>query len=350
MTQSTIYEIMYSCCCGELLAFVTQAITTRQKFENFHASLLGQFILSRQMSQLRAEKYERVQFEGEPFATYVQSIRDSALVLRIKENEKQVMERVVEGIMPVQQARFVFQAPLTYFLQLEKLAIVDRNIAYADQSRAAQPAEVTIGATELLPEPENPRYSHARTSQSLMSGKSFVCYYCQKPGHTQKMCFLQLSQLHKPVRPVAKSLPQLGIRCRKIAGVVTTLAPSIRTQVGKLCLTALLDSGSIRSLISLELFQQMRRADPNISLMGTDCTCVTASGQGLEIVGQVKVPLKIQGFLWSWGFLVSKILRSQPILGADFIAKTKIVLELGSSRCYFAFAPSVYEVQSKIKT
>jgi hypothetical protein len=86
----------------------------------------------------------------------------------------------------------------------------------------------------------------------------------------------------------------------------------------------------------------MRLADPNISLMGTDCTCVTASGQSLEIVGQVKVPLKIQGISWSRGFLVNKKLKSQPILGADFIAKTKLVLELGSGRCYFPSAPSVY--------
>jgi len=71
-----------------IVGHVTQAITTRQKFGNFHANLLGQFVPSRQMSQLRAERYERVQFEGEPFATYVQSIRDAELVLRIKENEK----------------------------------------------------------------------------------------------------------------------------------------------------------------------------------------------------------------------------------------------------------------------
>jgi len=39
-------------------------------------------------------------------------------------------------------------------------------------------------------------------------------------------------------------------------------------------------------------------------------------------------------------FMVSRRLRSQPILGADFISKTKMVLELGRQMCYFAFAPS----------
>ena len=185
------------------------------------------------MSKMRAEMYERVQFEGEPFTTYVQSLRDAALVLRIKENEKHVVERIVEGNAPIQRARFVFQAPPASFLQLEKLAM-DRNIAYADQSRAARPAGVKIGAIEWPLEPENPRYSHVRTSQSPMSGKFVVCYNCRKPGHTQKMCFLRLSQLRKPARHVAKSQPGLRIRCRQITGVVTSLARSIRTQVGKL--------------------------------------------------------------------------------------------------------------------
>jgi len=70
-------------------------------------------------------------------------------------------------------------------------------------------------------------------------------------------------------------------------------------------------------------------------------TCVTASGQSLEIVGKVKVPLNIHGFPWTWMFLVSRRLKIQPILGANFISKIKMVLELGRQRCYFVFAPSV---------
>jgi len=71
------------------------------------------------MSQLRAERYKRLQFEGEPFATYVQSTGDAALVLRIMQNEKNVVERIVEGIRPIQSARFVFQSAPASFLQLK---------------------------------------------------------------------------------------------------------------------------------------------------------------------------------------------------------------------------------------
>jgi hypothetical protein len=43
--------------------------------------------------------------------------------------------------------------------------------------------------------------------------------------------------------------------------------------------------------------------------------------------------LKCHGFSWTWIFMVSRRLRSQPILGADFISKTKMVLELGRQMC-----------------
>ena len=59
------------------------------------------------------------------------------------------MERVVEGLTPTQHARFVFQPQPSSFQQLERLAIVDRNIAYADRSRAKPVLEVMIAVVEL---------------------------------------------------------------------------------------------------------------------------------------------------------------------------------------------------------
>ena len=83
----------------------------RENFENFHAKSLGHFIPLREMSQSRIARYERVQWEGEQFSTYVKAIKDAALVLRIDESEVRVVERVVEGLTPTQRTRFVFQPP-----------------------------------------------------------------------------------------------------------------------------------------------------------------------------------------------------------------------------------------------
>jgi hypothetical protein len=54
------------------------------------------------------------------------------------------------------------------------------------------------------------------------------------------------------------------------------------------------------------------------------------------------VTRKIKGLSWYWTFLVSKRIQGPPILGVDFIYRTNLVLELGSERCYFRFAPVVY--------
>lgn len=108
MTESTIYEIIHPYCRSDVVALVTNAVTAMESFEIIQAQLLGQIIPSRYISQLRAERYERAQFDGESITTYVQSIRDAALVLRISEDEAQVVERIVEGLTPTQRAHFVF--------------------------------------------------------------------------------------------------------------------------------------------------------------------------------------------------------------------------------------------------
>jgi hypothetical protein len=95
----------------------------------------------------------------------------------------------------------------------------------------------------------------------------------------------------------------------------------------------------VRSLISFDHFQQLCRADPNLQLISRFRVC-NIVGQNLEIVGQFEVTFKIQEFSWSWVFLVSRRLWGQLILGADFVSKSKMVLELRKSKCHFDFVPS----------
>jgi len=158
----------------------------------------------RDISRLGVERYERVQFEWVSIATYVQSIGDAALVLHISENEAQVVERIVEGLTRNQRARFVFQAPSSSLLQLEKLAGLDR-IAYADQTRTIQPTAVTVGVGESHSKLWNSRRVHAQSLPTARPGEPVVCFYCQKPRHIQKRCFLRLAQLRKQEQPAATS-------------------------------------------------------------------------------------------------------------------------------------------------
>jgi hypothetical protein len=74
-----------------------QTLSARESFDTFHEHLLKQFIPARQLSQLPVEGYERVQAHNESLGSYIQSVREAALVLRIQETELQVVERILEG-------------------------------------------------------------------------------------------------------------------------------------------------------------------------------------------------------------------------------------------------------------
>jgi hypothetical protein len=121
--------------------------------------------------------------EDEHFSTYVQAIKDAALVLCINESENQVVERVVEGLTPTQHAPFIFQTPPSSFRQLERLAIVDRNIAYADRSRTDTASEVTIAVVGSSIESGKPGGSGNKISQEPRQRKAVVCFYCRGLGH-----------------------------------------------------------------------------------------------------------------------------------------------------------------------
>ncbi|KAG8300476.1 hypothetical protein J6590_075052 [Homalodisca vitripennis] len=98
------------------------------------------------------------------------------------------------------------------------------------------------------------------------------------------------------------SLAALGVR----AGC--SICPRVDVLVGDVNRKALVDSGSARSLISLRFSQEL-----------------SASG----LIRQV------------WRFLVAGELCFPFILGADFIRRTGMILDLGNGRCFFRFSRRV---------
>jgi hypothetical protein len=129
------YKILYPYCRGEVLQILSQVKTTGVSFDVLLEQLLSRFILTRQLSQLRVERYERVQGMHESLAQYVQDIREAALLLRIAETETQMVQRIVDGFNPSQLTRSVFQSLLPNINDLEQLIVLDRNRRFADQMR-----------------------------------------------------------------------------------------------------------------------------------------------------------------------------------------------------------------------
>jgi hypothetical protein len=186
-----LFEILYPYCRGELLACVIQAIADNESFETFHEKLIKRFVASRQFSLLRRELYERVQRTDESLDHYVRSIREAATALLIKENEAEVVARIVEGLHPNQRARLVFQAPPSTFRQLEQMTIVDRNIAFADQMRTSPAGQSTVNAVLQRPRRFFNQHRTLPVTQVTSSGNQPLCYYCGKPGHFQRNCQLR---------------------------------------------------------------------------------------------------------------------------------------------------------------
>jgi hypothetical protein len=88
-------------------------------------------------------------------------------VLRINKNEAQLFEQIIEGLTPTQHARFVFQAAFSTFLLLKHLAVLDRNIAYADQVRNLRSTNVTVSAFESDPKAWNSMTSPAHSPTTI---------------------------------------------------------------------------------------------------------------------------------------------------------------------------------------
>jgi len=193
-----ISELLYPYCRGELLTCLNQALEEREQFDHFHARLLHHFIPARQLSILRMEKYERVQGEQESLAMYVQAVRDAALVLQITECEAEVVARIVQGLNPTQRARFVFQAPPSTFAQLEQLAVVDRNVIYADSTKANRSVAVKPSETRLTT--ATVMHSQRRVNKSHASGKQIICFSCGKPGHIQRNCYVRSAHRQNQAR------------------------------------------------------------------------------------------------------------------------------------------------------
>ena len=195
--EPMLFQLLYPYCRGELLACLGQAIASHESFDVLHERLLRRFIPRRQLSQLRMEYYDRVQGEAESLDQYVRAIKDAATALLIKEDESDVVARIVEGLNPSQRARLVFQAPPSTFLQLEQLGTVDRNITFADNTRKASAAPPAANAGSQRHQRPFNKQQQFTVNKSSKSGNQVVCFHCGKPGHIQSNCFLRSSSKPK---------------------------------------------------------------------------------------------------------------------------------------------------------
>ena len=96
---------------------------------------------------------------------------------------------------------------------------------------------------------------------------------------------------------------------------------------GKVC-NAMLDSGSTVSLIVQSFLE--RRSE--VALNSAKQVLLTASGNRMDSIGEVDLPIKIGKFCCSQRFVVVSSLIESCILGVDFLVLHRVALDFSSKR------------------
>lgn len=118
--------------------------------------------------------------------------------------------------------------------------------------------------------------------------------------------------------------------------------PYIDVDFGSVAISALLDSGAMRSILSKKLFEKLLLHKLVKRVQNTKIQCVTATKQNVSIDCCATVKVKIEGFSWYIPFLVSDDVGLDVILGVDVIEKTGMVIDLKDKIFYFKFYKNHY--------
>jgi hypothetical protein len=98
------------------------------------------------------------------------------------------------------------------------------------------------------------------------------------------------------------------------------LCPYLVFTLGGIMVRGLVDTGSVKSLISGKLYQRLLEGNLVKGEEPSSFQCWTASRTALSISRVVSLQMKLEGFSWTWSFLVAENLALECILGADFVA------------------------------
>ena len=121
----------------------------------------------------------------------------------------------------------------------------------------------------------------------------------------------------------------------KIQAITKSFVPYIKIGLQDLEHRALLDSGSVSSIINFKTFKNL-----NLALSPSEIKFYSATAQPVNIIGAVDCKVRIDRYTWKHTFLVSNNITSDVVLGADFITHSRLLIDLSSRMIYFGFDPS----------
>ena len=96
----------------------------------------------------------------------------------------------------------------------------------------------------------------------------------------------------------------------------------IRVQIQHKSISALIDTGAIRSLISDKMARNLHLEILPLQ-PGDNRRLVTANGSLMKVIGRTSVELKINGLTITYDFLILPNITQDLILGIDFLTDNK---------------------------
>ena len=175
-----------------------------------------------------------------------------------------------------------------------------------------------------------------------------VCFYCGITGHVIGVCKKRKrdqatnnsqSQLRhsRPPMKYKKSTRARKVKpdtINKIVAKTKSFVPYIEVSIHDFLTCALVDSGSVTSILSSKIFSKL-----NLKLTPSHMKCVSATEQPIKILGEFECKIKVDRYSWRHKFLVADKISAQLILGADFIKKTRLLIDLSQDQIFFSFDP-----------
>jgi hypothetical protein len=114
--------------------------------------------------------------------------------------------------------------------------------------------------------------------------------------------------------------------------------PYVKVELACGPVEAQLDSGAVCSLMSATVYKKLVRAHQYVRTSPSQAKCISATGHslGVECIATCKV--RIQRYTWKFRFLVAEELYPL-ILGADFLSRTGLFLDMQEGSAFFRFDP-----------
>lgn len=174
---------------------------------------------------------------------------------------------------------------------------------------------------------EQPRFEKHLSCESLINlGNTCLNKEISyEPSTKQDVKFVQLDD-------IKEALLEEKVECLDIP-----IHPIVSVKIGKINLSAVLDSGSPVSVISEVTFKKYQNL-LNGPILPLHCTKIRGviSSKPVEIRQQTYAEFLCQGHLFSANLLIVPRLTTQIILGVDFLSKYKVILDFNTA-CATAF-------------